>query len=47
VEPTPAPRPAAPSAELLEFLGEFSDDEREWIDPAAADDDALPRAADD
>jgi hypothetical protein len=31
--PPPARPEPAPSAELLEFLGEFSDERGEWLDP--------------
>ena len=43
--PTEPTRPAAsppPSPELLEFLGEFSDERGEWIDPLELDDAELP-----
>jgi hypothetical protein len=36
---------APPSKELLEFLGEFSDERGEWIDPLELDDpDPVPDA---
>jgi len=41
----PAPKPgsstATPSAALLEYLGEFSDNNGEWTDPASLDDSGL------
>jgi hypothetical protein len=37
-----ADQETAPSAELLEFLDEFSDAEGEWIDPLDLDDAEAP-----
>ena len=39
-DPQAAPEPEgpAPSPELLEFLGEFSDERGAWIDPIELDD---------
>jgi hypothetical protein len=36
-QPAAAPPEPAPSAELLEFLGEFSDERGEWLDPLDLD----------
>jgi hypothetical protein len=35
-----------PSAELLEFLGEFADDRGEWIDPVDLDESEAAGSAD-
>jgi hypothetical protein len=35
---SPAPPARAPSAELLEFLGEFADDREGFVDPLELDD---------
>ena len=49
-EPGKLRQPAAsapPSAELLEFLGEFSDERGGWIDPLELDDPEAPPDAGD